>query len=103
MMAGKMVMSIVHPEDAGEVTKKLNDAGYRVTQAATRGGFLRRGNVTLMIGVDEGDVDRVMEIIGENTRQRARKGWWLRPGKYEEGAVAFVVGMEQAKLSEEGL
>jgi hypothetical protein len=54
-----------------------------------------------MIGVDENDVDHVMEIIRENTRPRARKGWWLRPGRYQEGAVAFVVGMEQARLSEE--
>jgi len=103
MMTGKMVMGIVHPEDAEEVTKRLNDAGFRVTQAATRGGFLRRGNVTLMIGVGEDDVDQVMDIIRENTRQRSRKGWWLRPGRYQEGAVAFVVGMEQARLYEEAL
>lgn len=103
MMTGKMVMGIVHPEDAGEVTKKLNDAGYRVTQAATRGGFLRRGNVTLLIGVGKDDVDQVMDIIRENTRQRSRKGWWLRPGRYQEGTVAFVVGMEQARLYEEAL
>ena len=99
-MAGKMVMSIVHAEDAQELTETLNQSGYRVTQAATRGGFLRRGNVTLMIGVDEKDVERVMELIREHTRPRARGGWWLRPGKHEEGAVAFVVGMEQAQLTE---
>jgi nitrogen regulatory protein PII len=102
-MSGKMVMSIVHPEDAQQVTKTLNDAGFRVTQAATRGGFLRHGNVTLMIGVDEDDVDQVMDIIRQNTRQRSRGGWWLRPGRYQEGAVAFVVGMEQARLSEDTL
>jgi uncharacterized protein YaaQ len=99
-MAGKMVMSIVHAEDAQDLTKKLNQSGFRVTQAATRGGFLRRGNVTLMIGVDEKDVDQVMELLREHTHPRARGGWWLRPGKHEEGAVAFVVGMEQAQLAE---
>jgi uncharacterized protein YaaQ len=99
-MAGKMVMGIVHPEDAHELIKELNQSGFRVTQAATRGGFLRHGNVTLMIGVNEGDVDKVMEIIGEKTQQRSRKGWWLRPGRIQEGAVAFVVDMEQAMLRE---
>jgi uncharacterized protein YaaQ len=99
-MAGKMVMSIVHAEDAQELTKTLNRAGFRVTQAATRGGFLRQGNVTLMIGVDDDDVDKVMELIRENTHPRSRGGWWLRPGKHQEGAVAFVVGMEQAQLAE---
>ena len=97
-MTGKMVMSVVHPEDAQGLIKVLNQSGFRVTQAATRGGFLRHGNVTLMIGVDEGDVDQVMTIIGENTQQRSRGGWWLRPGKIKEGAVAFVVDMQQAML-----
>jgi uncharacterized protein YaaQ len=91
-------MSIVHPEDAQDLTKQLNAAGFRVTQAATQGGFLRRGNVTLMIGVQEIDVDRVMEIIRANTHPRSRRGWWLRPGAHEEGAIAFVVDMEQARL-----
>ncbi len=99
-MAGKMVMSVVHSEDAQELTEKLNRAGYRVTQVATRGGFLRQGNVNLMIGVDERDVSKVMDIIRDNTHQRSRKGWWLRPGKHREGAVAFVVDMEQIKLQE---
>lgn len=99
-MAGKMVMGIVHPEDAQDLTKQLNGAGFRVTQAATRGGFLRRGNVTLMIGVQETDVDQVMDIIRQNTHRRSRKGWWLRPGNIQEGAVAFVVDMEQAQLAQ---
>ena len=97
-MAGKMVMGIVHPEDAQDLTKKLNQVGFRVTQAATRGGFLRHGNVTLMVGVEEKDVDQVIGMIRENTHPRSRRGWWLRPGKHQEGAVAFVVDMEQAKL-----
>jgi uncharacterized protein YaaQ len=98
MVAEKMIMSIIHPEDAQDLTKKLTQAGFRVTQAATQGGFLRRGNVTLMIGVQEDDVQQVIEIIGENTHLRSRGGWWLRPGAHKEGAIAFVVDMEQAKL-----
>jgi uncharacterized protein YaaQ len=54
--------------------------------------------VTLMIGVNEEQVDQVMTLIRENTHQRSRKGWWARPGKHQEGAVAFVMAMEQIKL-----
>jgi uncharacterized protein YaaQ len=93
-----MIMSVVHHEDAQNLIKELSAAGFGVTQAATRGGFLRHGNVTLMIGVDEEHVDRIMEIIREHTHPRSRGGWWLRPGKIEEGAVAFVMDMEQVKL-----
>jgi uncharacterized protein YaaQ len=95
-MAGKMVMCIVHREDSEELTRVLNQAGYRVTRSATTGGFLRQGNVSLMIGVNETQVDDVLTLIRENTHTRSRRGWWARPGKHEEGAATvFVVDMEQ--------
>ena len=100
-MAGKMVMCIVHREDVEELTSVLNARNYRVTRATTTGGFLRQGNVSLMIGVDEEHVDDVLAIIKENTHPRSRRGWWARPGKTEEGAATvFVVDMEQVRLPE---
>ena len=100
-MAGKMVMCIVHREDVEELTRALNVRNYRVTRATTTGGFLRQGNVSLMIGVDEEHVDDVLAVIKENTHARSRRGWWARPGKHEEdAATVFVVDMEQVRLPE---
>jgi uncharacterized protein YaaQ len=100
-MPGKMIMCIVHPEDADGLTKELNDKGFRVTRASTTGGFLRQGMSTVLIGVHEEQVDDVMTIIRENTHPRSRKGWWLRPGRHQAGAATvFVLDMEQAQLSE---
>jgi uncharacterized protein YaaQ len=96
-----MVMCIVHREDVEELTRALNEPGYRVTRATTTGGFLRQGNVSLMIGVDEEQVDDVLAIIKENTHARSRRGWWARPGEHEEGAATvFVLDMEQVRLPE---
>ena len=100
-MASKMVMCIVHREDVEELTRVLNTNNYRVTRATTTGGFLRQGNVSLMIGVDETQVDDVLTLIRENTHPRSRRGWWARPGQHEEGAATvFVVDMEQVRLPE---
>lgn len=100
-MVGKMVIGIVHPEDAPGLIQALNASGFRVTQMSTTGGFLRQGNATLMIGVEEGQVDQVMEIIRGNTKARARKGWRLRPGRHQAGAATvFVLDMERAALPE---
>ncbi len=97
-MAGKMVISVVHPEDAAELIRILNNEGFRVTRMATSGGFLRQGKSTLMIGVPEEQVDLVVEIIRANTHARSRRGWWRRPGKHQEGAaIVFVMNMEQAQ------
>ena len=100
-MAGKMVMCIIHREDMEELTRILNQDGYRVTRMTTTGGFLRQGNVSLMIGVDETQVEDVLTLIRENTHRRSRRGWWARPGKHQEGAATvFVLDMEQVRLPE---
>ena len=98
-MSDKMIMCIVHPQDAGGLIKALNMAGLRVTRVITAGGFLRQGNATLLIGVREDQVERVNTIIKENTHARSHKGWWARPGRHEiAAATVFVLDMERANL-----
>lgn len=59
----KLVISIVQDDDASNVVAKLTKEGFRVTKLATTGGFLRAGNTTLLVGVDEEKVDKVISII----------------------------------------
>lgn len=68
-----LMLSIVQNEDAGPVTQGLLDAGYRVTRINTAGGFLRRGNATLLIGVEEEQVDDVLQIIRTKCRPRSEE------------------------------
>ena len=65
-----LMVSIVASENAEPVTRALLAAGYRVTRMNTAGGFLRRGNVTLLVGVEETGVDDVLRIIDANSRIR---------------------------------
>ncbi len=59
----KMIMVIL-PRRSGEaVLDALIIAGYRVTFNETRGGMLRQSQLTLFIGVNEQDVDAVLDII----------------------------------------
>ncbi|ADL49889.1 cyclic-di-AMP receptor [Clostridium cellulovorans] len=66
----KLVLAIVQDEDVTDVVEELTDANYRVTKLATTGGFLRSGNTTLLIGVEEEMVDEVISIIKEECQQR---------------------------------
>ncbi|HBM79412.1 MAG: cyclic-di-AMP receptor [Clostridiales bacterium] len=59
----KLVIAIVQDDDSANVLSKLTKEGFRVTKLATTGGFLRAGNTTLLIGVDQDKVDSVIEII----------------------------------------
>ncbi len=59
----KLLIVIVRDTDDENVIKELVQSGYRVTRMASTGGFLRRGNVTLMVGVESDQIDSVMEIL----------------------------------------
>jgi uncharacterized protein YaaQ len=66
----KLVMSIVHSDDAGRLTDALTQAGYRATIISTTGGFLRQGNATIFVGTQEEKVPDVLQLIRENCRTR---------------------------------
>ncbi|MHB1296616.1 MAG: cyclic-di-AMP receptor [Anaerolineae bacterium] len=59
----KLLLAIVRDDAAVDVTSALTDAGVSVTRISSTGGFLRRGNVTLLIGVDEDSLDNALQII----------------------------------------
>ncbi len=59
----KMIIAIVQDEDASRVVSQLMKSGFGVTKLATTGGFLRAGNTTLLIGVDDEKVSTAMSII----------------------------------------
>ena len=59
----KLVIAIVQDEDASRLVNQLMKNGFGVTKLATTGGFLRAGNTTLLIGVDDDKLSSVMEII----------------------------------------
>jgi uncharacterized protein YaaQ len=64
----KLVITIIRDTDAGVVIEKLVSHGHRVTRVASTGGFLRRGNVTLLIGVEEQHVQAVIDILDETCK-----------------------------------
>ncbi len=61
----KMVIAIVRDLDEDEILQALLAEDFRVTRIASSGGFFKRGNATLMIGVDEKRVEQVIHIIRE--------------------------------------
>lgn len=66
----KLVIAIVHDDDAGELIAALTDEGFGVTKLATTGGFLKAGNTTLLIGVEKEKLDHVMDIIQDVCKTR---------------------------------
>ncbi|MFZ6027067.1 MAG: cyclic-di-AMP receptor [Chloroflexota bacterium] len=61
----KLMIVIVRDSEDQHVIQALVQKDYRVTRIASTGGFLRRGYVTLMMGVDRERVDAAVEILKE--------------------------------------
>jgi uncharacterized protein YaaQ len=68
----RLVVAIVQGEDAQRTVTALGDKGIGSTRFASSGGFLQQGNVTLLIGVDDAQVDEALNVIRENCHERSR-------------------------------
>ena len=66
----KLVLAIVSNDDSSSVSNALNKENFQVTRLATTGGFLRAGNTTLIIGVDDAKVEDCLKIIETECSKR---------------------------------
>ncbi|MBQ8685993.1 MAG: cyclic-di-AMP receptor [Clostridia bacterium] len=66
----KMITAIVNKKDAAEVCDALAEERFSFTKMATTGGFLKSGNVTLLMGVEDEKVEAAIEIIRKHCAQR---------------------------------
>ena len=66
----KLIIAIVGDEDSSKLTDKLSKNSIPVTKLASTGGFLRAGNVTLMIGTEDDKVEEVIEVIKSVCKSR---------------------------------
>ncbi len=90
----KLVIAVIQNEVADLVVDALLEADFRTTRLASTGGFLRRGNTTLMIGAEEDQVNLVLDLI----KQSARSG--MASNETSEGspasaATVFVLDLEE--------
>jgi uncharacterized protein YaaQ len=59
----KMIVAIVQDNTANAVAKCLVDNDYRSTKLASTGSFLKKGNTTFIIGVEDEEVEKVIDLI----------------------------------------
>lgn len=88
----KLIMGIIHKDDASTVTKELNANGYYVTKLATSGGFLKKGNVTILVGTDEEKVPGAVEIIEKHTKKHDETNDSV---KKVVGSTVFVLNVDR--------
>jgi uncharacterized protein YaaQ len=68
----KLVVTVVQDQDSNVLMDVLMDRGFRATKLATTGGFLRQGNTTLLIGIEDHEIDDVVDIVKSVCRSRTQ-------------------------------
>ena len=68
----KLIIAIVNKEDSNTVSSALTQEGFSVTRLATTGGFLRAGNTTFMLGVEDDRVDAAIAILEKYSKKRTQ-------------------------------
>ena len=104
----KLIIAIVQDEDASRLINSLMSDGYRVTKLDTTGGFLRSGNTTLLVGIEDDKLKNAMSIIEKVCKSRKQIATSPAPisgttGVYVPypievtvgGATIFVLDVEQ--------
>jgi uncharacterized protein YaaQ len=103
-----LVMAIVHSDDAPGLLDALTKKSYRATRINTAGGFLKESNATILLGVEDTQVDEVLGVIQVNCQTRTQyinplppvmePGEFYMPYPVEVqigGATVFVLPIEK--------
>ena len=104
----KLVLAIVHNEDAGALVDLLLQREYRATRLQSSGGFLKQSNATVVVGAEDDKVEDVLSVIRDTCTSRTQvvnpmppimePGEFFMPYPIEVevgGATVFVVPVER--------
>jgi uncharacterized protein YaaQ len=70
MTINRLIAAVVQMQDAETALAALEQAGFRVTQVGSSGGFLGSRNSTLLIGLNAGQEERAVRVMAEVCRRR---------------------------------
>lgn len=66
----KLLICIVQDNDVNPLMSDLVENKFRVTKLSSTGGFLKSGNTTLFLGVEEEQIEQALSIIKDNCKRR---------------------------------
>jgi len=104
----KLIIAIIQDQDVQRATSALITAGFRSTRLASSGGFLRSGSTTLLVSVDDEQVETAINVLKSVCQSRTKMVTPMTPiaGSVDtfipypievvvSGAIMFVVDVER--------
>lgn len=91
----KLIMAIVQDKDSNRLANEFIDANIRATKLSSTGGFLKAGNSTFIIGIEDDRVQGALELIKKTCQ--SRKQYVSTPMSLDislDGQVPYPVEVE---------
>lgn len=88
----KLLVTIIDDELTYDLMQELSQQKIRSTKLSSTGGFLKKGNTTLLIGVPNEDEKKAMDIIRKISEAKGRS-----QNSERANANIFVIHLEDYK------
>ena len=88
----KLILAIVNNDDSAFASASLTEAGFFVTKLSTTGGFLMVGNTTFLIGTQDEDAQKAIDILKKTCKTRKQ---------VSSSTSSFGLGMRNMSVPEE--
>lgn len=69
----KLLVAIVSKDDAEKTVSALTKADFRTTRLDSVGGFLKEKNSTILVGLEEKQIDDALKLIGESAKSHVEQ------------------------------
>ena len=91
----KLAVAIVQEEDADLAVRELIAAGLPVTRISTTGGYLKTGSATLLMALNDEQLDVATEVLRRTCKRREQVMAKGNGGKATVGgAVVFLLPLD---------
>ncbi len=70
--SNKLVLAVLQEDDYDETVSALNYHGFFVTKLSSSGGFLKKKNVTILVGVEASRYVELMDLLRGRAGKRKR-------------------------------
>lgn len=92
----KLIIAVLQDDDFRDVIADLNANGFYVTLLQSSGGFLKKKNATIMIGVNHEYLDEALELL---KRYGKRRETHYRPDGSAMGAAVPIPLIQPVPVS----
>ena len=93
----KLVLAVLQEDDYERTVSALNYHGFFVTKLSSSGGFLRKRNITILVGVDSHRYVELMDLLKGRAGRRSKVIYTtptILPGSHHEGGVSTAVPIQ---------